>query len=70
LTFGRLKTAERNKRKLMFNDKGKYEEMANKMRTKTKLAILKQEIASISRRTGISSESKLALIQPKKFTVI
>jgi U4/U6 small nuclear ribonucleoprotein PRP3 len=63
------KTAERNKRKLVFNEKGKYEDIANKMRTKTKLQMLQQEITSISKRTGISAESKLALIQPKRMMV-
>lgn len=62
----RMKAAERNKRKLVFNERGKFEDIANKLRTKAKLTLLQQEIASISRRTGISSESKLALIQPKK----
>ena len=67
--FGRQKTAMRNKRKLMFNEKGKFEDMANKLRTKTKLQFLQQEIASISKKTGISSDSRLALIQPKRTTV-
>lgn len=53
----------------MFNERGKFEEIANKLRAKAKLTLLQQEIASISRKTGISSESKLALIQPKKLTV-
>jgi U4/U6 small nuclear ribonucleoprotein PRP3 len=65
----KLKTAERNKRKLVFNEKGKFEEIANKLRTKTKLQILQQEITSISKKTGISAESKLALIQPKRTQV-
>lgn len=63
------KTAERNKRKLVFNEKGKYEDMANKMRAKTKMLLLQQEISSISKKTGISAESKMALIQPKRVTV-
>lgn len=62
----KIKPAVRNKRKLLFNEKGKYEEIANKLRTKSKLSLLQQEIASISKKTGISSESRLALIQPKK----
>ena len=59
----------RNKRKLEFNDKGKYEDMANKLRTKAKLSSLQHEIAAISKKTGIASESRLSLIQPKRFTV-
>ena len=59
----------RNKRKLAFNEKGKYEDIANKLRTKAKLSSLQHEIAAISKRTGIASESRLSLIQPKRFTV-
>ncbi|CAF0703588.1 unnamed protein product [Brachionus calyciflorus] len=64
----KIKTAERNKRKLVFNEKGKYLDIANKLRAKSKLVLLQKEIASISKKTGISNESKLALIQPKKTT--
>ncbi len=69
LYYLRQKTAIRNKRKLLFNDKGKYEDLANKLRTKTKLSLLQQEIAAISKKTGISNDSRLALIQPKRVTV-
>jgi U4/U6 small nuclear ribonucleoprotein PRP3 len=61
--------ALRNKRKLVFNEKGKYEDIANKLRTKTKLTQLQQEIAAISKKTGISNDSRLALIQPKRVSV-
>lgn len=44
--------------------------MAKKLRDKAKLEILKKEISQISKKTGISSESKLALIQPKRYQVI
>lgn len=64
----KLKTAERNKRKLSFNDKGVYVDLANKLRTKSKLKQLQQEIATISKKTGISSDSRLALIQPKRIS--
>lgn len=62
------KSAVRNKRKIQFVEKGKYEDIANKLRTKTKLSLLQQEIASISKKTGISSDSRLALIQPKRIS--
>lgn len=65
----KVKTSERTKRKLVFNEKGKYLDIANKLRAKSKLVLLQKEIASISKKTGISNESKLALIQPKKTTV-
>ena len=51
---------------MVFNEKGKYEDIGNKLRTKSKLQMLQQEIASISKKTGISSESRLALLQPKR----
>ena len=66
----KVKPAERNKRKLMFNDKGKYEDIANKLRAQAKLKLLQKEIHTISKKTGISSDSKLALIQPKRSTVV
>jgi U4/U6 small nuclear ribonucleoprotein PRP3 len=61
-----IKTAERSKRKLIFNDKGKYQDIGNKLRNQAKLTKLQQEIAVISKKTGISAESRLALIQPKR----
>lgn len=54
----------------MFNEKGKFEEIANKLRTKAKLHQLHQEIQTISKKTGISSDSRLALIQPKRVTTV
>lgn len=63
-----LKTAERNKRKLAFAEKGVYVDFANKLRTKSKLIQLQTEIATISKKTGISSDSRLALIQPKRIS--
>lgn len=65
----KFKMKERTKRKLVFNEKGKYLDIANKLRAKSKLLLLQKEIASISKKTGISNESKLALIQPKRTTV-
>lgn len=62
----KLKTAERNKRKLTFVEEGVYVDLANKLRAKSKLQQLQQEIATISKKTGISSDSRLALIQPKR----
>lgn len=67
--FLRIKSSVRNKRKLVFNDKGKYEDIANKLRTKAKLQILQTEIAAKSKSTGILNDAKLALIQPKRSLV-
>jgi U4/U6 small nuclear ribonucleoprotein PRP3 len=65
-----MKTVVRNKRKLVFNEKGKYEDIANKLRTKAKLQVLQKEISNISKKTGIGAESRLILVQPKKALVI
>ena len=64
-----MKTSLRNKRKLSFVEKGKYVDMAKKLRDKAKIDLLKQEISKISKKTGISAESRLASIQPKRYTV-
>ena len=57
----------RNSRQLVFNKKGKYEEMANRQRAKAKLEKLQQEISQIAKKTGIAVENKATIIQPKKF---
>jgi len=65
----KLKTAERSRRPLKFSEQGVYVDLANKLRTKSKLQQLQKDIASISKKTGISSDSRLALIQPKRVSV-
>ncbi|CAF1057656.1 unnamed protein product [Didymodactylos carnosus] len=57
----------RNRRQLSFNARGKYEEIANRMRAKSKLEKLQQEISQIAKKTGIAMENKITVIQPKKF---
>ena len=59
----------RNSRKLEFNKKGKYEEVANRQRARAKLDKLQLEIAQIAKKTGIAVENKVTIIQPKKFFV-
>ncbi|CAF0824165.1 unnamed protein product [Rotaria sordida] len=59
--------AVRNRRQLVFNKKGKYEEIANRQRAKAKLEKLQQEISQIAKKTGIAVENKVTIIQPKKF---
>ncbi|CAF4180883.1 unnamed protein product, partial [Rotaria magnacalcarata] len=59
--------ASRNSRPLVFNKKGKYEEIANRQRAKAKLERLQQEISQIAKRTGIAVENQVTIIQPKKF---
>ena len=47
-----------------FTFSGKYIKQAQMVRAKSQLEHLQSEIASVARRTGISSATKLALIAP------
>ncbi|XP_011633950.1 U4/U6 small nuclear ribonucleoprotein Prp3 [Pogonomyrmex barbatus] len=60
-----VKPAMRNKRALKFHEPGKFQQLAERMRMKTQLEKLQNEISQIARKTGISSATKLALIAPK-----
>lgn len=60
-----IKPAIRNKRALRFHEPGKFQQMAERMRMKSQLEKLQNEISQIARKTGISSATKLALIAPK-----
>lgn len=60
------KSALRNKRSLRFHEPGKFQQMAERMRMKSQLEKLQNEISQIARKTGISSATKLALIAPKQ----
>jgi len=61
-----IKAAQRVKRTFRFHEKGKYEQLAQRLRTKAQLEKLQQEIAQAAKKTGITSATKLALIAPKK----
>jgi hypothetical protein len=67
--YCRTQPATRNSRRLEFNKKGKYEEIANRQRAKAKLESLQREISQIAKRTGIAVGDKVTIIQPKKFFV-
>lgn len=60
-----MKSSVRLKRALKFNDPGKFQQLAHKIRMKAQLEKLQNEISQIARKTGISSATKLALIAPK-----
>ncbi|XP_071098058.1 U4/U6 small nuclear ribonucleoprotein Prp3-like [Haliotis cracherodii] len=60
------KGATRQKRSFKFHDKGKFESLAQRLRTKAQLDRLQNEIASAAKKTGIASAAKLATIVPKK----
>ncbi|XP_039256468.2 U4/U6 small nuclear ribonucleoprotein Prp3-like [Styela clava] len=55
----------RQKRQFKFYDKGRFVQIAQKIRTKTQLEKLQNEIAQAAKKTGIQQASKLALIAPK-----
>ncbi|ENN82859.1 hypothetical protein HUJ04_010091 [Dendroctonus ponderosae] len=57
-----LKPALRNKRALRFHEPGKFQQLAERLRMKSQLEKLQNEISQIAKKTGISSATKLALI--------
>ncbi|KAH8379284.1 hypothetical protein KR009_004031 [Drosophila setifemur] len=61
-----LKPTVRTKRTLRFHEPGKFQQLAERMRMKSQLERLQNEISQIARKTGISSATKLALIAPKQ----
>ncbi|CAI9736354.1 U6 small nuclear ribonucleoprotein Prp3-like [Octopus vulgaris] len=67
---GRLssKAAQRPKRGFKFHEQGKYEQLAQRLRTKAQLEKLQNEIAQAAKKTGIASAARLATIAPKKET--
>lgn len=60
-----VKPAMRGKRALKFHEPGKFQQLAERIRMKSQLEKLQNEISQIARKTGISSATKLALIAPK-----
>ncbi|ALC44639.1 CG7757 [Drosophila busckii] len=60
------KPTVRTKRTLRFHEPGKFQQLAERLRMKTQLERLQNEISQIARKTGISSATKLALIAPKQ----
>lgn len=61
-----MKAPQRPKRGFKFHEKGKFEQVAQRLRTKAQLERLQNEIAFTAKRTGIASAAKLATIAPKK----
>lgn len=57
---------QRGRKAFTFNEPGKFEQLASRMRTKAQLDKLQNEIAHAAKKTGIASAAKLATIQPKK----
>ncbi|XP_065430142.1 U4/U6 small nuclear ribonucleoprotein Prp3 isoform X3 [Chrysemys picta bellii] len=61
-----IASSQRQKRTFKFHDKGKFEKIAQRLRTKAQLEKLQAEISQAARKTGIHTSTKLALITPKK----
>ncbi|XP_062848700.1 U4/U6 small nuclear ribonucleoprotein Prp3 [Trichomycterus rosablanca] len=57
---------QRQRRGFRFHDKGRFEKIAQRIRTKAQLERLQMEIAQAAKKTGIQASTKLALIAPKK----
>uniref|UniRef100_A0A3Q3GX09 U4/U6 small nuclear ribonucleoprotein Prp3 n=1 Tax=Labrus bergylta TaxID=56723 RepID=A0A3Q3GX09_9LABR len=58
--------AQRTRRGFKFHDQGRFEKIAQRIRTKAQLERLQCEIAQAAKKTGIQASTKLALIAPKK----
>ncbi|XP_052796317.1 U4/U6 small nuclear ribonucleoprotein Prp3-like [Mya arenaria] len=58
--------AQRQKRGFRFHEQGKFEQLAQRLRTKAQLDRLQSEISHAAKRTGIASAAKLATIAPKQ----
>lgn len=64
-----IKAPVRQKRAFKFVEKGTFESIGQKIRTKAQLELLQKEIAQKAKKTGISSAARLALLSsivPKK----
>ncbi|KAG7335637.1 hypothetical protein KOW79_000330 [Hemibagrus wyckioides] len=57
---------QRQKKGFRFHDKGRFEKIGQRIRTKAQLERLQMEIAQAAKKTGIQASTKLALIAPKK----
>uniref|UniRef100_A0A8D3CAD1 U4/U6 small nuclear ribonucleoprotein Prp3 n=1 Tax=Scophthalmus maximus TaxID=52904 RepID=A0A8D3CAD1_SCOMX len=58
--------AQRARRGFKFHDQGRFEKIAQRIRTKAQLERLQCEIAQAAKKTGIQASTKLALIAPRK----
>ncbi|XP_060948558.1 zinc finger protein 3 homolog [Limanda limanda] len=58
--------AQRPRRGFKFHDQGRFEKIAQRIRTRAQLERLQNEIAQAAKKTGIQASTKLALIAPRK----
>ncbi|KAM9851741.1 U4/U6 small nuclear ribonucleoprotein Prp3 [Aulostomus maculatus] len=61
-----IAAAQRTRRGFRFHEQGRFEKIAQRIRTKAQLERLQSEIAQAAKKTGIHASTKLALIAPKK----
>ncbi|XP_056331538.1 U4/U6 small nuclear ribonucleoprotein Prp3 [Danio aesculapii] len=61
-----LAPALKPKKGFRFHEQGRFEKIAQRIRTKAQLEKLQMEIAQAAKKTGIQASTKLALIAPKK----
>ncbi|KAM9310236.1 U4/U6 small nuclear ribonucleoprotein Prp3 [Pholidichthys leucotaenia] len=61
-----IKSAQRTRKSFKFHEQGRFEKIAQRIRTKAQLERLQNEIAQAAKKTGIQASTKLALIAPKK----
>ncbi|XP_056157750.1 U4/U6 small nuclear ribonucleoprotein Prp3 [Lampris incognitus] len=61
-----INAAQRARRSFKFHEQGRFEKIAQRIRTKAQLEKLQSEIAQAAKKTGIQASTKLALIAPKK----
>ncbi|KAK2825555.1 hypothetical protein Q7C36_019482 [Tachysurus vachellii] len=57
---------QRQKKVFRFQERGRFEKIGQRIRTKARLERLQMEIAQAAKKTGIQASTKLALIAPKK----
>ncbi|KAI5624122.1 U4/U6 small nuclear ribonucleoprotein Prp3 [Silurus asotus] len=57
---------QRQKKGFRFYERGRFEKIGQRIRTKAQLERLQMEIAQAAKKTGIQASTKLALIAPKK----
>ncbi|XP_041430111.1 U4/U6 small nuclear ribonucleoprotein Prp3 isoform X1 [Xenopus laevis] len=61
-----IASSQRQRRLFKFHEKGKFEKIAQRLRTKSQLEKLQSEIAQAAKKTGIQTSTRLAMIAPKK----
>ncbi|XP_061885650.1 U4/U6 small nuclear ribonucleoprotein Prp3 [Entelurus aequoreus] len=61
-----LLAAQRARKSFKFHEPGRFEKIAQRIRTKAQLERLQNEISQAAKKTGIHASTKLALIAPRK----